>query len=147
MAPSNLIPSSGNYAILETDQPGSTPLTTVVAGNDATFNFSTAGGPILTLDLRQNGNFYMGAFLPMSPLAQLQNGYYPHLKEIAGANRAYGGLSWDTNGEACGATSGWMAVDAISWSGTTLAAVDLRFGCTCGTSPVESYGQIHWVGP
>jgi len=50
-------------------------------------------------------------------------------------------------GETCGSSIGWFAVDNIQWSGSTLTALDLRFGNTCGSGTDPAYGQIHWVGP
>jgi hypothetical protein len=138
----SIIPTSGNYAILRLSAESPSQ---VFAGSNETFSFSTGGGPVLTMNVSPAG--FTASFAPMTPLTQLQPGYYPHVKDIAGDNRAFGGLSWSLGGEACASSIGWIAVDNIQWSGSTLAAMDLRFGGTCGSNTDPVNGQIHWVGP
>ncbi len=137
----SIIPASGNYAIF---RPSAESPSQVFAGSSETFSFSTGGGPILTMNASPG---FTASFAPMTPLTQLQPGYYPHVKDIGEYNRAFGGLSWSLGGEACASSIGWIAVDNIQWSGTTLAALDLRFGGTCGSNTDPVNGQIHWVGP
>jgi len=138
----SVVPTSGNYAILKLS--ANSP-SQVFNTSNSTFSFSTGGGPILTMNVLPA--FYTASFAPMSPLTQLQRGYYPHVKDISEFNRAYGGLGWSLGGETCGSSIGWFAVDNIQWSGSTLTALDLRFGNTCGSGTDPAYGQIHWVGP
>lgn len=146
--PASSLPADQNYVWLESYVGGVAQPTRLVAGTDVHFAFSL-GGPTLQLSLGQPSANYeaQGAFMPMAGLDLLQPGYYPHLRSLPEANRAFGAVYWVNNFQACSTATGWMAVDHIEWSGTTLRALDMRFMQDCGDSGNPQYGQIHWVDP
>lgn len=147
-APAEAVPADQNYVWLESYVDGVAQPTRLVAGADVHFAFSL-GGPTLQLSLGQPSANYeaQGAFMPMAGLDLLQRGYYPRLRSVPEANRAFGGVWWVNNFQSCSTATGWMAVDRIEWSGTTLRALDMRFVQDCGGSGNPQYGQIHWVDP
>ena len=59
-------------------------------------------------------------------------------------NAAKAGFNWGGNGRACEITRGWFAVDNITYSGTTITALDLRFEQHCEGMVPALRGVIHW---
>ena len=81
----------------------------------------------------------------MVGLSQLQPGYYGSLQRYPFHNPARGGLSWSGQGRGCNMLSGWFVVDAVSYVGGTLKAIDLRFEQACEGFMPPLRGQIHWT--
>lgn len=136
-------PASGNYVYLESqvgDWVGQglnylyTPLDTV-------FSVSTTGARLnvgVTGDESWNGNFQA-----MNSLSQLEVGYYGDLQRYPFHNPVKGGLNWSGEGRGCNRLTGWFVVDSITYSGSTLTAIDLRFQQHCDGGPALN-GEIHW---
>ena len=41
--------------------------------------------------------------------------------------------------------NGWFAVDKVSYSGSALAEIDLRFEQYCDSNTVPLRGKLHWT--
>jgi hypothetical protein len=87
---------------------------------------------------------WSGDFQEMSSLSQLQPGYYPNLGRWPFQNPLFGGLSWSGQGRGCNTLTGWFVVDGVTYSGSTLTAIDLRFEQHCEGASPALHGQIHW---
>ena len=86
-----------------------------------------------------NGNFLM----PQSA-STLSVGLYEGLQRYPFNNPVKGGLSWSGEGRGCNTLSGWFAVDKVSYSGTTLQSLDLRFQQNCEGGVAALRGKLHW---
>jgi hypothetical protein len=82
--------------------------------------------------------------LPGHERAELEVGYYPDLRRYPFHNPVKGGLSWYGEGRGCGALTGWFAVDSVTYDGSTVTAIDLRFEQHCAGSTAALRGEIHW---
>ena len=141
--PSASLPTSGNYVYLASDAgdyigQGRTYLYTSA---NSTLTVS-ASGPHLSVVV--NNYDWTGDFLAMNTLTQLQQGYYPDLMRFPFNNPVRGGLSRYGMGNGCNTLSGWFAVDAVSYSGTSLTSIDLRFEQHCEGAAPALHGVIHW---
>jgi hypothetical protein len=56
-----------------------------------------------------------------------------------------GGLSWGFEGRGCNNLNGWFAVDSVTYNGTALAAIELRFEQHCEGLAPALRGKIHWT--
>lgn len=139
------VPLSGNYMYLESRQgdyigAGRTYGYTQV---NAIISPSASGGH---LGVRVDGDQdWTGDFQGMLGLSQLTVGYYSGLQRYPFNNPVLGGLSWSGDGRGCNQLNGWFAIDKITYSGTTLTAVDLRFEQFCEGSSAPLRGQLHWT--
>ena len=73
----------------------------------------------------------------MNSLSRIETGYYPDLERFPFHNPAKGGLSWTGEGRGCNTLRGWFAVDRVTYSGSTLTAIELRFPA----EPAVFYGS------
>jgi uncharacterized repeat protein (TIGR01451 family) len=143
-APASALPASGNYIYLESDSgdyigAGTTYLYTPASGTVGV----TANGKLLQVNV-STADTWTGSFLAMNVLTQLQQGYYGNLERYPFNNPVTGGLDWSGNGRGCNTLTGWFAVDSISYSGTALQSVDLRFEQHCEGGAPALHGKIHW---
>ncbi len=124
-------PASGDYVYLESDS-------TDFIGQGATHTYTRANAqlvinaPTTVLAVSITGDQrWSGEFAVMDGLRQLQPGYYGDLQRWPFSNPAKGGLSWLGEGRGCNMLSGWFVVDSVSYTGSTLSAIELRFSQTC----------------
>ena len=82
----------------------------------------------------------------MNTLTQLQPGYYAGLQRYPFHNPVLGGLDWSGDGRGCNTLKGWFTVDSVTYVGSTLTAIDLRFEQHCEGGTTALHGAIHW-GP
>ena len=87
---------------------------------------------------------WAGEFQGMNTLQQLQPGYYPNLMLYPFHNPVAGGLSWSGESRGCDQVTGWFVIDNISYTGSTLASIDLRFEQHCDGGAALN-GKIHWA--
>lgn len=87
-----------------------------------------------------------GHFQAMAGLATLEVGYYPDLERYPFHDTTKGGLSWSGFSRGCNELTGWFVVDAVTYSGTTPTAIDLRFEQHCDGQIPALHGAIHWTG-
>ena len=137
------LPTSGNYVYLASDAgdyigQGGTYLYTSA---NSTLTVSASAGH---LSVTVNSYDWHGDFQAMNSITQLQQGYYPNLMRYPFHNPVRGGLSWDGMGRGCNTLTGWFAVDAVSYSGTSLTSIDLRFEQHCEGGAPALHGVIHW---
>ena len=80
----------------------------------------------------------------MSGLSALQPGYYANLTRYPFHNPVKGGLDWYGEGRGSNTLTGWFAVDAVTYAGSSLASVDLRFELHSEGGTPALHGAIHW---
>lgn len=140
--PSGSTPATGSYVYLES-QPGDY----IGAGATHLYTNSTAALMLAAHDARvsvtvDGDQKWSGAFVAMNSTRQLIAGYYPDLAQFVNPTR--GGLSWSGEGRACNTLTGWFVVDRIVWSGSTLAAIELRFEQHCEGAGPALRGKVRW---
>lgn len=137
-------PSSGSYVHLQSDAGdfiGSGRSYTYTKA-DALLSVAVSGTKV-TVNVGGDQN-WTGDFITMNTLTQLQPGYYPGLMRYPFHNPVKGGLSWDGEGRGCNKLTGWMVVDGVTWNGSSLATLDLRFEQHCEGLAPALHGKIHW---
>jgi hypothetical protein len=137
-------PTTGNFVYLQSD-PGD------FVGQGQTYTYTqanailavTASGGHLAVSI--NGDtFWFGNFQTMNFLSQLQLGYYPDLERYPFNNPVKGGLDW-SGGGGCNTLQGWFVVDNVTYVGSTLTSIDLRFEQHCEGAAPALHGAIHWT--
>lgn len=141
--PAGSTPSTGNYVYLASDAGdyiggGLTETYTPANAKIAV----TASGGYLSVTV---GDWH-GDFQTMNTLSRLEPGYYPDLSRYPFHNPAKGGLSWSGQGRGCNTLRGWFVVDRVTYAGSTLTAVDLRFEQHCEGAGPALHGAIRWGG-
>jgi hypothetical protein len=139
--PIGSVPPTGDYVYLQSD-PGD------YIGGGQTYSYTPSNA---TINVAANGGHatvsvggWFADFQAMSTLTRLQPGYYGDLKRYPFHNPAKGGLDWFGNGRGCNTLSGWFVVDQVTYSGSTLTALDLRFEQHCEGGAAALRGAIHW---
>jgi uncharacterized repeat protein (TIGR01451 family) len=142
--PPGATPANGNYVYLQSEAgdfigQGQTHLFT--PGN-AVIGTSTSGSQF-NVEVHEQGQVvpWGGYFVPMVPLTQLQVGYYGNLTT---KNIAKGLLNWHGDGRGCSIVSGWFVVDSVTYTGTAVTAINLRFEQHCGSGSAALHGKIRW---
>lgn len=137
-------PASGNYLYLESrfgDYIGG-GRTYGYTPADAVFQVS-ASGARLQVSVAGNED-WNGDFQGMQGMTRLSVGYYGDLQRYPFHNPVLGGMSWAGESRGCGNLSGWFVVDKVSYSGSSLTAIDLRFEQYCDGSQAPLRGKLHW---
>jgi hypothetical protein len=139
------LPASGNYMYLES-RPGD------YIGNGRTYTYTPTNSTLSLsaasahLGVRVAGDqSWNGNFQGMQGMSTLAVGYYGGLSRYPFHNPVLGGLDWSGNGRGCNTLSGWFAVDKVSYNGTTLTAIDLRFEQYCDGNSNPLRGKLHWA--
>lgn len=148
--PGIALPASGNYAYFESSE-----FDFVGQGKKTLYSANTPFW-VRTTPSYERGFGYVsiqfadwrGEFETMSVLNTLQPGYYSDLQRYPFNNKNKGGLIWSEFDRGCSVLSGWVAIDKVSYVGTSLSALDMRFEQICGDSPQSPlHGIIHWTAP
>lgn len=87
---------------------------------------------------------WSGEFKAMDGVQRLQPGYYGIVQRYPFHNPARGGMSWSMDSRGCNRLSGWFMVDSLSYQGSQLASVDLRFSQQCNGSVTPLRGRVRW---
>ncbi|MGO4393989.1 hypothetical protein AB4Z46_21755 [Variovorax sp. M-6] len=135
-------PATGNYVYISSD-PGDYiggGKTSVYTPDTSLVGVSESGG---RLSVQADG--WSGTFVTMNSVTQLQPGYYGGLNRYPFNNPATGGLNWSGMGRGCNTLRGWFVVDAVTYVGTTLKSIDLRFEQHCEGLTPALHGKVHWV--
>ncbi|HYS58560.1 MAG TPA: hypothetical protein VEM34_10515 [Burkholderiales bacterium] len=138
-------PATGNFVYLQSDSgdfigAGQTYTYTQV---DSALSVVASGG---RLSVRVTGDKQWGGdFQAMNSLSQLQPGYYADLQRYPFNDPAKGGLNWSGDGRGCNTLQGWFVVDNVTYAGSALASVDLRFEQHCEGDTPALHGAIHWT--
>jgi hypothetical protein len=138
-------PATGNFVYLQSD-PGDyigAGQTYIYTQTDSALSLSASGG---RLSVRVTGDkAWGGDFQAMNSLTQLQPGYYADLQRWPFHDPAKGGLNWSGDGRGCNTLQGWFVVDNVTYAGSSLASVDLRFEQHCEGGSPALHGAIHWT--
>jgi hypothetical protein len=113
------------------------------------YDQSNAGFRLFNRDGRLNVNIdgdqkWTGEFVGMHGLPQLTVGYYGNLSHAGFHNPVFSAMSWDGDGNACFALTGWFVIDKVIYSGDKMTELDLRFEQHCEGARVPIHGQLHW---
>ena len=92
----------------------------------------------------EGDELWAGNFQSPSGINQLQPGTYSNLQRYPFHDPAKGGLSWSGDGRGCNTLSGWFAVDSVTYTGTELTSILLRFEQHCEGSAPALHGTIRW---
>lgn len=140
----SVTPDTGNYVYLESE-PGDfigqgrnylyTPIESLLTAD--------AEGARLTVSV--NGDEYWdGTFQAMNILSRLEVGYYSDLRRFPFHNPVKGGLSWSGEHRGCNTLTGWFVIDDVTYDGTTLMAIELRFEQHCDGIEAPLNGEVRW---
>lgn len=137
-------PATGSYVYLKSDAGDfvGAGQTRTYTRADALLNV-TVSGTRVSVNVGGDQN-WSGDFIGMNTLSQLQPGYYGNLERYPFHNPAKGGLSWWGDGRGCNTLTGWFVVDGVTWNGSSLATLDLRFEQHCEGGAPALRGKIHW---
>jgi len=144
-APAGSTPASGNYVYLHSD--AGEPIF-----DGTTQTFTQVNSTLGVTDT--NGNLgvqvstavsYGGSFRAMSPLTEIEPGYYEIDPVAPFWNPAYPAMNFSGNGRSCmQAIGGWFVIDSVAHHNGEIIALDARFVQYCGSSGAALRGQIHW---
>jgi hypothetical protein len=79
----------------------------------------------------------------MTGQAGIRPGLYGHLSGLPPTNPTRGGMDVVRSGGSCTTASGWVVVDQVTITGTSLTSVDLRFEHRCNGAAAALRGQVH----
>lgn len=142
--PAGVAPANGNYFYLDGDPSGipgyrNRYLNTAA---DAVFAAFTDGG-YLQADIK-GAQQWVGHYQLPTSNGQIQPGLYDGLPRFMYPGQPTSGEDWNGEQRGCGDSSGWLAIDSISYSAGKLSAVDLRFEQVCNGTPLPLHGVLHW---
>ena len=146
--PANAVPASGNVVYLESDRDdfiglglikAYTPLDSVIKVGEGGF---TPVGNRFQLTV-QGDEEWTGYFQAMNSIADLQPGYYGNLYGFFG-NPAFGGLQWSGEGRGCNLPTGWFVIDRITYAGSEVDSIEMRFEQHCEGVAAALHGYIRW---
>jgi hypothetical protein len=138
-------PASGNYVYLE-----STSGDYIGQGQTYTYTPTTAAlsvsGMAGLVQVNVNGDqSWSGEFQAMNSVSSLQVGYYGDLQRYPFHNPVKGGLSWGGEGRGCNELTGWFVVDSVTYTGTAITAIELRFEQHCEGAAPALRGKLRWA--
>ena len=146
--PAQAIPATGNVVYLESDRgdfiarglkKAYTPLDSVITVGEV--GYSPVGN---RFDIAVNGDEeWRGFFQAMYTLPDLQAGYYGNLQGFPSGNPAFGSISWSGEGRFCDPV-GWFVIDSITYSGSSVDSIELRFEHRCYGGPEALHGYVRW---
>lgn len=152
--PAGATPASGDYVYLSADAgdyigaglegPATQYLYTSPASSITVDTTGPALGPNLTVTAAGVGG-WVGQFAGTYVMAAFTPGYYGPLTTTY--DPAVGMLNWDGMGRGCDYITGWFVIDGVSYSGTTLTGIELRFEQHCQGAKAALHGKIHWGSP
>lgn len=143
--PAGATPASGNYVYLQSDSGDF-----IGAGQNYLYRTPTdmivvtGSGGLTTVQVNDVGT-WNGHFQTMNSIARLAPGYYANLQRWPFHNPAVGGLDWSGMGRGCNMLTGWFVVDSVTYVGTAIASLDLRFEQHCEGFVPALHGKIHWI--
>lgn len=147
--PAGAVPATGNVVYLESDDLDyiGQGLTKTYTPLDSVIDVGGGGmDPLgnrfqLTVDGDEE---WTGYFQAMNTLPDLAPGYYGNLLGFPSHNPVVGGIAWYGEGRHCGEADGWFVIDAVTYSGSALDSIELRFEQRCmGLTPALR-GLIRW---
>lgn len=144
-APVDATPASGTYAYFESEIDPAIPTRTFLYTPDNAQFIVDSGLALALFRINASDGIWSGAIQGMSSLTRFEVGYYGDLQRYPFHNPAKGGLDWaSTLTGGCSDVKGWFVIDAVTYSGSTLTSIDLRFERRCGSTAVVVRGQLRW---
>ncbi|HET7726212.1 MAG TPA: Calx-beta domain-containing protein [Candidatus Limnocylindrales bacterium] len=145
--PAGTVPAAGNYLYFESSPgdrigQGQTRLHTEA---DSTFT-PDWGGRIVQLFVNAPGG-WSAEFSGPDAMPLLTRGLYENVQRFPFHNPAKGGMDFSGEGRGCNEVLGTFAVDEITWDGTELASVSIRFVQRCEVTGPPLYGALRWQRP
>ena len=145
--PAGTVPATGDYLYFESSPgdwigQGETRLYTEA---DSTFT-PDWGGRIVQLFVNAPGG-WAAEFSGPDAMPLLTRGLYADVRRFPFHNPAKGGMDFHGNGRGCNELLGTFAVDEITWDGTELASVSIRFVQRCEVTGPPLYGALRWERP
>jgi len=146
--PANAVPATGNVVYLESDlddfiglglTKAYTPLNSVIEVGEGGL---TSVGNRFQLTV-QGDEGWTGYFQAMNSITDLQPGYYGNLYGFPG-NPAFGGLEWSGEGRGCNLPTGWFVIDRITYAGSEVDSIEMRFEQHCEGVAAALHGYIRW---
>lgn len=142
-----ITPETGNYAYFESepgDYVGRGDHYLYTHDNSIYQVYSWGSGVRFDVDGEGDANWYAN-INPMDQLTRIEVGYYPDVNEYPAHNPARGGLRMSAFYSGCEYDlRGWFAVDYVTYEGTEITGIDLRFMQHCSDATGALYGEIHW---
>ncbi|MDJ0701475.1 MAG: hypothetical protein QNJ07_16630 [Woeseiaceae bacterium] len=140
----SVVPDTGNYVYLESDFDD-------WVGQGRNYLY-TAFDSLITVDsdaarlsVSVDGDERWGGdFQGMNSISRIEVGYYGDLRRFPFHNPVKGGLSWSGEGRGCNTLEGWFVVDSVTYDGSNLLAVELRFEQHCEGGSAALNGAIRW---
>lgn len=143
-------PASGNYVYVQSDvgEYIAHGVSTLHTPQNSQLTMSEAGGR-LDMKVRFGSAIqdeWIGIFVPMDSLAQLQPGFYDNLQVFPNFNPARGGFVWYGKGIGCNEARSWVAIDSVTYVNGKMTALNARFEQHCELQAPALRGEIHWAG-
>lgn len=137
-------PSRGNYAYLQSDakDPLGEGETRLYTGANAEISVRARGSHlVISIDGRER---WKGDFSAAAGEPKLRPGYYRNLRRYPNPDPARGGLYWRGDGRRCDSIKGWFVLDKVSYAGTKLRSIEIRFGQRCDGAKGAMHGRLRW---
>ena len=138
----SVVPAQGNYVYLKSD-------TGDIIGQGKTYTYTQVNSVLAFKDLDRGVSVsvkgdedWIGLFHAMNPLNRLEVGYYEDTRGVY-ENPVKSGLEWLGEGSQSCDPRGWFIVDNVTYAGSDITAIDLRFKQQCNGSTPALFGQIH----
>ena len=141
-SPTNITLPSGSHIYLVSDSGDY-----IGAGRTYLYEPGTATATVTSngRQLKVSVDGWSADFVGMNSVPLLQPGYYGNLQRYPFHNGTRGGLNWSGNGRGCNTLSGWFVVDEVTYVGTTLKSIDLRFEQHCEGFAAALRGRVRWA--
>lgn len=142
--PAGSTPTSGNFFYMQSDAGDY-----IGGGKTRTFTQSdsmlsvTANGSHVGVSINGDG-WWSADFTGPNAAARIEPGYYGDLMRYPFHNPVKGGLSISGDGRGCNQLTGWFMVDSVSYEGSTLKAIDLRYEQHCEGGSAALRGRLRW---
>lgn len=155
-APAGILPTSGNYLYVTSDLgdpigAGMTDIAWLMTSQDTKFTTSTSA-------MRGNEAYFRfgaessnkkvgdwtGEFQAMVGIKQFQVGFYDRTLRYPFQNWAFGGLSWRANGVGCNTSTGWFAIDKVTYVENRITSIHARFEQHCEFAWPALRGELNW---
>ena len=89
---------------------------------------------------------WTGAFQTGGNASELKIGQYTALPRfLESMDVSQGGLTWWGNGRSCTSSTGWVAIDSVSYVNGQLAAISLRFQRNCNGAVAALRGTVNYT--
>ncbi|MEJ1965041.1 MAG: hypothetical protein WDO56_27265 [Gammaproteobacteria bacterium] len=144
--PAGATPASGNFFYVQSDPgefigQGRTQLFTPA---NASFQGATLAHEFI-VGVQNSSVLWSANFDHMSSISQFQPGYYPNVSQLLLHNPTRGGMDISGESRSCTGVTGWFVIDSVTYTGTSVSAIDLRFEQHCGNASTPAlHGRIRW---